>query len=860
MRGIYSISVLGSAMAALSSMAAARELVVLPGVVNPVGVTSGVDTTGPGTLTVGSNQDVNTGNDAGGAITTDAANTANVVFTGTSNVTGFVGKTGTTFLNIAAGANASTVTFGGPVYATTFSESGTGTVNFNGGFTSNTGSTMDFAGNGFINVGPGQTVKAAITNSAGANTGTLTLNGNSILDGAVGAASGLKQINVVGGNALITGQVKAGTYNLGTNTLNVAGAFAVPVAGTINTTIFSQAIYGKVVPIGAATIGNALQVNVNVTGPITNGTSFNIVDSTSGTNGSTVTATSNTLRYTFSAVPTANGRVIITTTQIPLAVVVTPVVVPPAVTPVAPLIIAPVIDALPVTPTTAPVLTAITLLPTATAVASALAQLGPSTTNLVSPRVSYRATQRFQDLWGDYMEKTQEACDLIGQSKDRQRRQLADASACRANDMRSHVWGTAFGYFGEQDTVKGFEGYDFHILGAMLGYDVPLSEATRAGVGLRYARSTLNGQASDTHGRINSYQATAYLGYAPGPWFADAAFVYGFDDYSGSRRIVFPGVDSTAKANYGGHQYTGYGTAGYHFYVGDGRTVITPYATLQYTRLHVAAYSETGGGAIDLNVNAQNYEFAQAGVGAKLARAFPLSGDQVVRPELHANWLRSLGGETMKDTAGFVSGGPTFAVVGLKPNRNTYDVGAGVVLAKTGAWSLEGVYDYQWRADSYRGHQVMVNLVLPFGGERAHKEAAAASSPPPPPPPPPPARAPIVAPAPPPVPSKFLVFFDFDKANLRTDAQMIVREAADYANRTGKATITATGHTDTVGTPAYNMGLSERRAEAVKAALVKLGISDREIVVRWKGESEPLVATGDGVREPQNRRVEIILE
>ncbi len=186
------IPLLGTTMLAWLPMTVAREVVVLPGVVSPVGVASGVDTQGPGLLTVG-NQDINTGNDPGGAITTDAANTARILFTGSSTVTGFVGATGNTFLDISAGTNANTVSFNGPVYATTFSLAGTGTVNFNGGFISNTGSTMDFAGDGFINVAAGQTVKAAITNTAGAGTGTLTLNANSILDGAVGAASGLKR-------------------------------------------------------------------------------------------------------------------------------------------------------------------------------------------------------------------------------------------------------------------------------------------------------------------------------------------------------------------------------------------------------------------------------------------------------------------------------------------------------------------------------------------------------------------------------------------------------------------------------------------------------------------------------------------
>ena len=104
------------------------------------------------------------------------------------------------------------------------------------------------------------------------------------------------------------------------------------------------------------------------------------------------------------------------------------------------------------------------------------------------------------------------------------------------------------------------------------------------------------------------------------------------------------------------------------------------------------------------------------------------------------------------------------------------------------------------------------------------------------------------------------MFFDFDKSNLRADAEKIVAEAADYAKAHGKATITATGHTDTMGTAAYNMALSERRAKAVQKQLEHLGIPAGEIVVHWKGKSEPLVQTGDGVKEPQNRRVEIILE
>ena len=79
MKNMFLIPPLSLALAALSTMAVAREVVVLPGVVSPVGVATGVDTQGPGTLTVGA-QDINNGNDAGGGINTSAANTANIRF------------------------------------------------------------------------------------------------------------------------------------------------------------------------------------------------------------------------------------------------------------------------------------------------------------------------------------------------------------------------------------------------------------------------------------------------------------------------------------------------------------------------------------------------------------------------------------------------------------------------------------------------------------------------------------------------------------------------------------------------------------------------------------------------------------
>jgi opacity protein-like surface antigen len=121
----------------------------------------------------------------------------------------------------------------------------------------------------------------------------------------------------------------------------------------------------------------------------------------------------------------------------------------------------------------------------------------------------------------------------------------------------------------------------------------------------------------------------------------------------------------------------------------------------------------------------------------------------------------------------------------------------------------------------------------------------------------------MVAPPPPPPPvaaPSFMVFFDWDRSTLSQQALATIQQAADAYKTKGSARITATGHTDTSGPANYNMALSLRRANAVKDALVRDGVPATAISVVGKGETDPLVPTGDGVREPQNRRVVIVIQ
>lgn len=155
----------------------------------------------------------------------------------------------------------------------------------------------------------------------------------------------------------------------------------------------------------------------------------------------------------------------------------------------------------------------------------------------------------------------------------------------------------------------------------------------------------------------------------------------------------------------------------------------------------------------------------------------------------------------------------------------------------------------------FRSHSIMGSLIYNFGGAPEPVEVAPPPPPPyvapPPPPPPPPPPAPVCNTGP------YIVFFDWDKSNLRPDAASVLDNAvAQYAN-CGNAKVMLAGHADKSGSASYNVGLSQRRNTTVRGYLESKGVAGSAITTEAFGETAPLVQTADGEREPQNRRVEV---
>jgi OmpA-OmpF porin, OOP family len=148
--------------------------------------------------------------------------------------------------------------------------------------------------------------------------------------------------------------------------------------------------------------------------------------------------------------------------------------------------------------------------------------------------------------------------------------------------------------------------------------------------------------------------------------------------------------------------------------------------------------------------------------------------------------------------------------------------------------------------ETFDGNAVLAGLRWSWGTH----EAPPPPPPLPPPPPPPPA----------PTPTVFKVYFPWNAYRLSGDAKNVVDEIANQYKGKNVSHVEIQGNTDTSGTPGYNMKLGSKRAEAVRAELVADGVPASIISTESLGESNPAVKTGNGVREPLNRRAEVVIK
>jgi len=188
-----------------------------------------------------------------------------------------------------------------------------------------------------------------------------------------------------------------------------------------------------------------------------------------------------------------------------------------------------------------------------------------------------------------------------------------------------------------------------------------------------------------------------------------------------------------------------------------------------------------------------------------------------------------------------------------------------VAQSKQGYWTEPAGGDAVWRNGTglcwRAGYWTPAMAIAECDPDLVPKAPAPAAAPPPPPPPPAkPAPAPA-KPAPKPVAEKVTlaadVLFDFDKSVLKPEGKAKLDDLAGKIQAIALEVVIAIGHTDSIGSDAYNQKLSVRRAESVKSYLVSKGVEPNRIYTEGKGEKQPVASNKTKDGRQKNRRVEV---
>jgi Autotransporter beta-domain/OmpA family len=310
-------------------------------------------------------------------------------------------------------------------------------------------------------------------------------------------------------------------------------------------------------------------------------------------------------------------------------------------------------------------------------------------------------------------------------------------------------------------------------------------------------------------------------------WYVDAILSGGMFDGS----ITTPSRGQTVGFN--GTSLSASVEAGYPIPLGRPDLLLEP--EIQFVYQHLSFPTRTDVDGIGVDLGGPNQGIFRGGV--RLIRRFTGPNGMLLTPYLEANVLQGVGGGDPVRLNNFDFDTGQFGTA--------MQLGGGITGTITRNLSLYGEIAWQPTIGGnggFRGWVFNGGLRFTFGAAQVTPPAIPALAP---------ARAEV---------RTYLVFFDWDRADLTDRARRTIAEAAAASTRVRLTRIRVSGYTDTSGTPRYNQVLSKRRAQAVAGELMRDGVSRSVIAIRGFGETNLLVPTSARVREPQNRRVEIILQ
>jgi outer membrane autotransporter protein len=279
-------------------------------------------------------------------------------------------------------------------------------------------------------------------------------------------------------------------------------------------------------------------------------------------------------------------------------------------------------------------------------------------------------------------------------------------SAPRSPADRAGTWGLFTDFvstFGSQDSTANVTGYTFTILGFTAGADYRLRDDLVIGLGTGYYHTSAAYQGSGGDAGISSIPFYAYGAYTPGSFYAMVYLGYTLNLYSLNRNIAFGGLSRVATGSPNGNQLNASLETGYDFKLAP--FTVTPALSLYYSTAWVDSFTETGAGALNLNVASQSADSVQTGVGIRLSRPF-VSGTTLLLPQIYAFYQHEFANNSRGLDARLGQAGTTFGFQTDSPSRNFAVLGAGLAVGLRQNLTLQATYNAEVGRDRYL-HQVV---------------------------------------------------------------------------------------------------------------------------------------------------------
>ena len=251
------------------------------------------------------------------------------------------------------------------------------------------------------------------------------------------------------------------------------------------------------------------------------------------------------------------------------------------------------------------------------------------------------------------------------------------------------VWGQLLHSKAVQDTKNNINGFNSHLSGFTLGTDADLNDNWTLGVALTAAKGTTNTKNSSNSTDTDSVIGTVYASWQDNDWFADMMASIGQTKNEGER------LSNLIKSEYDANQYGLRLTLGKDILLNKADILIQPTAAFNYGRVDVESYKEKGSAAA-LAVQAQRYETIELGAGVKALKSIKMDRG-VLNASLNLNGWHDFAADQVKTQSRFLTGTTILTSTGNKPEKTTWQAGAGLDYMADNDLTFSLNYDHSWK-------------------------------------------------------------------------------------------------------------------------------------------------------------------